>query len=323
MTELVEIDGSFGEGGGQVVRTSLSLSALTGTPIKIINIREGRDPPGLKPQHVSAAKAVRSICRGTLEGAEKGSRELAYAPGTIYGGKYEFNIGTAGSAILLAQTILPLLFSASKKSTVRIIGGTNVPKAPGHEYFENIFLPALSLFGLRAKSSMGTAGYFPRGGGEVTVEAEPGRPEPVSFWPRESRPKAIISFANLPMSIAIREKKVFLNNGVEEVYIRENKALDPGNSVLLWKGFVGSQVLGRKGLRAERVAEKAVEGLRDAGDTDLDSHLADQLLVYAALAGKTRFKTPLLSKHTETNMHIIEKFLGKKFSVEGDVVRVD
>lgn len=323
MKEAIEIDGSFEEGGGQIVRTSLALSAFTGTPLKLFNIRAGRNPPGLKPQHLAGARAVRSICRGKLEGAEEGSRELFYTPGKIYGGKYEFNIGTAGSVTLLAQTILPLLFAASKKSRVKIIGGTDVPKAPGYDYFERLFLPALSLFGLEASCSIEKAGYFPKGGGELVLETEPGKPKPVSYWPRESIPKAVISISGLPVSIAMREKKVLLNNGIEEVYIRERDALGPGNALLLYRGFVGCSVLGRKGLRAERVAQDAIDSLKNEGDVDMDHNLADQLLLYSAFAGKTSFKTSNISKHTETNMHIIEKFLGKKFSVEGNTVKVE
>ncbi len=323
MTEMLEIDGSYGESGGQIVRTSLTLSALMGTPISIRNIRAGRSPSGLKPQHLAAAKAVRSICRGTLVGAEAGSTELSYAPRAIYGGKYTFNIGTAGSTILLAQTILPLLFAASKKSTVIIRGGTDVPKAPGYDYFERVFIPALSLFGLKATSMLKRAGHFPSGGGEIILETEPGNPKPVSYWPRESRIRAVISISGLPLGIAMREKKVLLNNKIEEIYIRERDANDPGNALLLYRGLVGSEVLGKRGLRAEEVANIAIDSLKKEGDAEIDHHLADQLLVYAALAGKTSFKTSQVSKHTETNMHIIEKFLGKSFSVDGNTIRVE
>ncbi len=323
MTKMLEIDGSFGEAGGQIVRTSLTLSALTNTPITIRNIRGGRSPPGLKAQHVAGARAVRSICRGSLEGAEEGSTTLMYSPGKIYGGKYEFNIGTAGSVILLAQTILPILFSASKPSKVIISGGTDVPKAPTYDYFERIFVPALSHFGLKLKCTLDRAGYFPRGGGKITLEIEPGAPQPVSYWSRESKIRAIIALSGLPLGIAMREKKVLLNNKIEEVYIREREALDPGNSLLLYRGLVGASVLGKKGLRAEEVSKTAIELLEEEGDVDVDHLLADQLLIYAATAGKTSFKTSRVSKHTETNMHKIEKFLGKRFSTDGSTIKVD
>ncbi|MEM4272061.1 MAG: RNA 3'-terminal phosphate cyclase [Candidatus Bilamarchaeaceae archaeon] len=321
--EAVEIDGSLGEGGGQIARTSLSLSALTGRPLRLYNIRAGRDPPGLKPQHLACARAVRSIARGVLEGAEEGSEELTYSPVQIYGGNYEFDIGTAGSAILLAQAILPLLFAASKKSRVMIRGGTHVPTAPTYEYFEKIFLPALSMFGLEARCSLRRAGFFPRGGGEITLETSPGAPKPVSLWPRESSPHALIICSNLPLKVPMREKKVFLSNDINEVYMREYPASGAGNAVLLWRGFCGSAVLGEKGLRSEEVSRTAIEELEGEGDAEVDHRLADQLLLYAALAGKTRFKTSRLSKHTETSIYVIEKFLGKKFFREGNELWVE
>ena len=321
--DSIEIDGSLGEGGGQICRTALSLSALTGKSLNIYNIRAGRDAPGLKPQHVACARAVRSIARGTLEGAEEGSDELRYSPVQIYGGDYEFDIGTAGSTVLLAQAILPLLFASSKKSTIRIRGGTHVPKAPTFEYFERVFLPALSVFGLQAKCTIGRAGFFPRGGGEITLEVNPGAPKPVTYWPRESITRAILTYSNLPLKVPIREKKIMITNDINEVYIREYEATDPGNAVLLWKGFCGSAVLGKKGLRSEEVSQIAIEELENEKDAEVDRHLADQLLLYAALAGKTRFKTSLISKHTETNIYVIEKFLGKKFFTEGNEVWVE
>lgn len=323
MFEGIEIDGSYKEGGGQILRTSLALSALTNNPVKITSIRAGRSPPGLKPQHLAGAKAVRSICRGKLEGAEEGSTELRYLPGTIYGGKYRFDIGTAGSTILLAQTILPLLFAAPKPTRVKITGGTDVPKAPGYDYFGKVFLPALSMFGLDAKCSLEKAGYYPGGGGAIELEVEPGRPQPVSSWPRVSVPQATISISGLPLGIAMREKKIMLNKGIEDVRIRERESPGKGNAVLLHKGFVGSYSLGRKGLRAEKVAGNAIAGLEAEGDAEVDHYLADQLLLYAALAGKTSFKTSHISNHTETNIHIIEKFLGKRFSVDKNVVKVE
>lgn len=321
--EEIAIDGAYGEGGGQVVRTCLSLSSISGKRVRISNIRAGRSRAGLRPQHVAAARAVRSICRGTVEGAHEGSSGIAFSPGEIHGGKYEFNIGTAGSAVLLAQAVLPVLFSASKKSLVRISGGTNVPKSPTYEYFEKVFLPALRCFGLEASCSMKRAGYFPTGGGEIELEVTPSSPEPSRCWPREQRVKALISLSGLPPGIGLREKKVFLNSGVEQVYMRGPPSSSKGNSVLAYRGLVGSAVLGSRGVRAEEVAARAVSALREEGDVDVDHNLADQLLIYAALAGKTTFKTSFISMHSETNMHVIEKFLGKKFSRSGAEIRVD
>ncbi|MEW5996497.1 MAG: RNA 3'-terminal phosphate cyclase [Candidatus Micrarchaeota archaeon] len=322
---MVEIDGSYLEGGGQIVRTSLSLSALTNTPVHIINIRAKRDKPGLRPQHLMAARAVRSIARGKLEGAEEDSKEISYSPSGIIGGKYEFNIGTAGSSILVAQTILPLLLSASKPSEVKIIGGTHNPKAPTYDYFERVFLPALKYIGCEVESEILRAGYYPAGGGEIRLKAKPSKPKPTEQWHRvpESQAQVLISLANLPMPIAIREKKIFVQENIERIYVREEKCLSPGNAVLAWRGFVGCSVLGEKGKRAEIVGEECLQGLRAEGDVDVDHRLADQLLIYAALAGKTSYKTSRISSHTATSINIIEKFLGKKFSIEGTTIRVD
>lgn len=321
---MIEIDGSQGEGGGQIVRTALSLSALASTPVRIFNIRAKRDRPGLRPQHLAAAKAVRSIARGALEGAEEDSREITYAPSGIIGGKYEFNIGTAGSSILVAQAILPLLLSASKPSEIKITGGTHNPKAPSYDYFERVFLPAIRYMGCEVQAEMLRAGYYPAGGGEIRLTARPSAPKPTDYWPRASFPQtqAIISLANLPMQIAIREKKIFYHHDMR-VYIREEKCSGQGNAILAWRGLVGFQAMGEKGKPAEKVGEECFNGIREEGDVDVDHRLADQLLIYAAIAGKTSYKTSRISGHTATSINIIEKFLGKKFSIDGTSIRVE
>lgn len=321
---MIEIDGSHGEGGGQVVRTALSLSALANTPVRIFNIRAKRGKPGLRPQHLAAAKAVRSIARGILEGAEEDSHELTYAPSGIVGGKYEFNIGTAGSSILVAQTILPLLLSASKPSEIKITGGTHNPGAPTYDYFERVFLPAIRHMGCEIESEMLRAGYYPTGGGEIRLRVKPSLPKPTDYWTRVPFPKtqAIISLANLPMQIAIREKKIFYHNDLK-VYVREEKCSGQGNSMLAYRGFVGFQAIGEKGKPSEKVGEECFNGVRDEGDVDVDHRLADQLLIYAAMAGKTSYKTSRISGHTATSINIIGKFLQSKFSIDGTTIKVE
>src|SRR3989338_8509896 len=151
---MIEIDGSHGEGGGQVIRTAMSLSAITKKPVRIFNIRAGRPNPGLQAQHLTAAKAMRNVCRGTSEHAELQSSELIFHPGEIVGGRYEFNIGTAGSVTLVAQTLLPILLFAKKESKIKIIGGTHVIRSPSYDYFEKIFLPAITRFGVEANAKI-------------------------------------------------------------------------------------------------------------------------------------------------------------------------
>ncbi|NYZ76975.1 RNA 3'-phosphate cyclase [Candidatus Micrarchaeota archaeon] len=315
---MITIDGSHGEGGGQIIRTSLTLSAITGKAVEITNIRANRPKPGLAMQHLTAVKAVRSICRGKLEGAEEGSRRFVFEPGKIVGGKYDFNIGTAGSVTLVAQTILPILLVADKKSEVRITGGTHVMKSPGYDYFENVFLPAIRLMGAEVESKMLRSGYYPAGGGEIEIKAGPSRLKGRENWPREEQVKAIIRVANLPLSIAMREKKVLLEHDIEDVFIREVQAASPGNAVTLWKGLRGSCAVGEIGKRAEIVAKEAVDALA-AENGDVDRRLADQLLVYAVLAeGKTTFKTSQITNHFRTNADIIQRFMERKIECGND-----
>jgi len=339
---MIHIDGSHGEGGGQIIRTSLSLSAITGKEVSIDNIRAGRPNPGLAAQHLMAAKAVRKVCRGTLEGAELGSRQLVFHPGEIVGGRYEFNIGTAGSATLVAQTVIPILLQAKKESYIRIIGGTHVMKSPGYDYFEKVFIPAIRHMGADLESKMLRPGYYPKGGGEIELNIRPSDLHGATEWQKTGRIEVIIRNTNLPLSIAMREKKIFLQNDIEEVYIREteNPELGTGpterssvahgterrsigNAVTAWSGFRGSYALGQKGKRAEVVGEEAYEGIMKEMDSDVDRHLADQLLIYAALAqGKTSFKTSQITGHFKTNAEIIKRFVDRDIDVEGSQVTI-
>jgi RNA 3'-terminal phosphate cyclase (ATP) len=313
---MIIIDGSYGEAGGQIIRTSLALSSITHKEVTIENIRAGRPKPGLMAQHLTAVKAVRSVCRGTLEGAELGSSKLIFHPGKIIGGKYEFNIGTAGSVTLVAQTIIPILLNASKESEIRIIGGTHVMKSPGYDYFENVFLPAISLFGATVESRLKRVGYYPKGGGIIEISLKPSKLKGCSGWSKEEGIRALIRLSGLPMGIAIREKKIFVQNEIYDVSIREDESYSVGNAVTAWKGLRGAYVLGEKGKRAEIVAQEALDTLqREVGD--VDSHLADQLLLYGALAeGSTSYATSEETEHLRTNAYIISRFLDRDIRIE-------
>ncbi|MFN7991182.1 MAG: RNA 3'-terminal phosphate cyclase [Candidatus Micrarchaeia archaeon] len=319
---MIDIDGSHGEGGGQIIRTAMGLSAITGKPITIDRIRANRPNPGLQPQHLMACKAVRSICRGTLGGAEIGSTTLVFQPGPIVGGRYEFDIGTAGSVTLVAQTVMPILLHATKESHVRVIGGTHVMKSPGYDYFEKVFVPAISRMGVRISSKMVRPGYYPKGGGIIEFALTPGRPHGCRSWPAGEGEQVLIRLSGLDKSIAIREKKIFVQNGLEKVYIREDESLSAGNAVTAWNGLRGAYVLGEKGKRAETVAEEALDALgSETGDVDM--HLADQLLVYAALAvGGTSYLTSRTSEHLRTNAGIISKFLERRIALDQNRIDV-
>jgi RNA 3'-terminal phosphate cyclase (ATP) len=321
---MIHIDGSIGESGGQIVRTALTLASITGKEVSIDNIRAGRPKPGLAAQHLTAVKAVRNVCRGTLEGAELGGSQLIFHPGEIVGGKYEFNIGTAGSVTLVAQTLIPILLQAKKESTIRIIGGTHVMKSPGYDYFEKVFIPAIREMGGKLETEILKPGYYPKGGGEIELQIKPSKLHGITEWQRTDRIEAIIRNTNLPLSIAMREKKVFLNNKIEEVYIREtqNRELGTGNAITAWSGFRGAYSLGKIGKRAEAVAQEAVDEIK-AEKFDVDKHLADQLLIYSVLAdGITSFETSEITNHLKTNAEIIQKFIEREIKIEENQVTI-
>ncbi|MFH0884317.1 MAG: RNA 3'-terminal phosphate cyclase [Candidatus Micrarchaeota archaeon] len=320
---MIEIDGSYGEGGGQIIRTSLTLSAITQKPVRITNIRANRPNPGLQPQHLMACRSVRNVCRGTLYGAEPGSRELSFEPGPIIGGKYEFDIGTAGSVTLVAQTLLPILLGAGKDSELRITGGTHVMKSPGYDYFENVFIPAIRRFGADAECRMLKTGFYPRGGGVIEVKISPSQLHGNMLWPHEDETQVMIRLSGLPPAIAVREKKIFVQNGIERIRVRQDESLSVGNAVTAWRGCRGAYTLGEKGKRAEIVTQEACDALKAEGK-DVDMHLADQLLLYSVLAkGPTSYGTSVISEHLRTNAYVISRFLDRPVRLSDGYVAVD
>ncbi len=319
---MIRIEGSRGEGGGQIIRSALSMSAITGNSIHIINVRARRNPPGLKNQHLAAARLIRKICRGRLESDHPGSTELKYIPGKIVGGRYDFDIGTAGSVTLLAQSIIPVLLMADKKSEVILKGGTHVLHSPGYDYFSKVFIPAIRHMGADVESELVKPGYYPKGGGTIKLRIRPSTLEGRERWQAQEREKAIIRIANLPLSIAMREKKILVDAGMEDIKIHEDQALSPGNVVTLWKGLKGSYVPGEKGKRAEMVAKEAIRELRGESG-DVDKHLADQLLIYAALAkGTTRYDTSKITDHFTTNSEIISRFVDLKIAHDDGKIKI-
>jgi RNA 3'-terminal phosphate cyclase (ATP) len=247
---------------------------------------------------------------------------LAFDPGPIIGGKYEFDIGTAGSVTLVAQTLMPILFKAEKGSHLRIVGGTHVMKSPSFDYFDLVFLPGIGRFGAKAKAGMLRPGYYPRGGGVMEVEITPSQFIGTDNWKSDDEIHAIIRVSGLPESIAIREKKIFVQNECGRTFIRQDEADSVGNAVTAWKGLRGSCWLGEKGKRAEIVGQEAYDALqKECGDVDM--HLADQLLIYAALSsGSTRYATSSISEHLKTNAFVISRFLDReiKLGENGEVI---
>ncbi|MFA5049624.1 MAG: RNA 3'-terminal phosphate cyclase [Candidatus Micrarchaeia archaeon] len=317
---MIEIDGLVG--GGQILRTALSLSAVFQKPFTIKNIRKNRPKTGLAMQHLTCAKAVRSICRGELIGAELGSAQLTFIPGKIVGGRYNFDIGTAGSSILVAQTILPILFNSDKKSTVRIKGGTHVPFSPSYDYFENVFLKAINLMGGEATSKLISTGYYPKGGGEIEINVKPSVFEPILDFPQKTEPKIVIRLGNLPLHIGVREKKIFVHNGLEKVKIIEEKTQSPGNSILIFSGLCGIDTLGEIGKRAEDVAAQALKIFKEQQNYDVDNFLSDQILQYYCFCKKGKYTSSSFTDHLKSNVDVISKFIDCKISLNEHVISI-
>jgi RNA 3'-terminal phosphate cyclase (ATP) len=316
------IDGSSGEGGGQILRTSLALSAVTGRPFRIERIRARRPKPGLQRQHLAAVQAAAAVCGAEVRGATLGSTALDFVPGRPVPGGYRFDVGSAGSTGLVLQTVLPALLTAPGPSRLVLEGGTHNPAAPPFDFLARVFVPLVSRMGPRIEATLERHGFFPAGGGRVTVRIEPaGRLARLDLLERGAvvaRRGRVLS-ANLPGSIAEREVAVLRRRlgwrGAEFLIEEVRDSPGPGNAVMVeLQSERATEVVtafGQPGVRAEAVAEAAAAGtLRylDAG-VPVGEHLADQLLVPMALAGAGSFRTLPLSPHATTNIETIRRLL--------------
>jgi RNA 3'-terminal phosphate cyclase (ATP) len=330
MSEVVTIDGSLGEGGGQILRTALSLSAVLGLPVTICNIRAGRPKPGLRSQHLAAARAAARVCSGELEGAGKGSMEISLRPGPVSPGNYEFGTGTAGSATLVFQTLLPVLACAEEPSTLALSGGTHNPMAPPADFIVESYLPSLRRMGLRASCDLVRHGFYPRGGGELHCAVEPRRrtPAPVLIEGEvDWRPvKADILLADLPAHVAEREMSVLsreLDLLPERIMIAHLPGeLGPANVVMVRLSAAGRTAVltafGERGKRAEIVAREAAAEARAlmASGAPVEPRLADQLLLPMALGAGGTFATSAVTGHTRTSIELIRLIAGLEIAVE-------
>ena len=318
---MIEIDGSIGEGGGQIVRTSLALATCTGSPIMLRNVRARRSKPGLRAQHLAAVHAAAAICGAHVTGATIASSVLSFEPGPVHPGHYEIDVGTAGSTMLVLQTILLPLSLCSAPSEVLLQGGTHNPRAPTFGFVRDAYLPLLDRLGFKAKIMLERYGFYPRGGGLVRASIEPSRRsgslELSERGPVRARTaRAVLS--GLPAHIGQREISVLRGRlGLPEDACRFDivNATGAGNVVHVCVGcahvttvFAG---FGARGVPAETVADRVaneVERYLNA-NVVLDAHLADQLLLPLALAAGGRFTTLRPSSHTETNAAVIQRFL--------------
>jgi RNA 3'-terminal phosphate cyclase (ATP) len=319
---MLTVDGSYGEGGGQIIRTSLALSLVTGKPFRAEHVRANREKPGLRQQHLTAVESAAAIGQAKVEGAAVGSREFTFIPGVVTSGDYTFSVGTAGSATLVLQTVLPPLMIASGLSSLRLEGGTHNVHAPPYEFLEQTFLPLVSRMGPRILIELERYGFYPPGGGRFNVLIEPAaKPRRLELLRRgkirAQRARALV--VNLPTSIAERELAIIkeqmgLSDEQLQIEMSDN-AISRGTAVMI---EIESEHLtevftrvGERGVPAEVVAEKAVEEALSYLKTDapVGEHLADQLLIPLALAGGGSFATGSFSLHTMTNIEIVKRFL--------------
>lgn len=325
---MITIDGSYGEGGGQMLRSALALSMVTGQAFTMHSIRANRGKKGLLRQHLTAVKAARQICDAQVTGAELNSQDLVFTPNSIKHGNYRFDIGTAGSTTLVLQAILPALLMADGSSTVTITGGTHNQSAPPADFLTLTFLPLLAKMGMKASLTLRRHGFYPAGGGELVVDIEPCQKLiPLHLQARGNIRNAYARslICSLPTHIAERELhtvKEKMEWTDEQTELRSIRAMGQGNVLLLivedeyvtnvFSGFA------KHGVSAEEVAVVTCKRAQTFlnSQASIDEYLADQLLLPMALTGSGSFSTTHISPHCESNMAVIKQFLVVDFDVK-------
>lgn len=318
------IDGSYGEGGGQILRTSVALSAVSGKSVEIENIRKGRPKPGLSAQHVRAVEGLARICDAKVTGCSPGSTSLSFLPGKIKSGNFEMNIGTAGSISLFLQCLMPALLHAQGIVRIRISGGTDVQWSPSIDYLRFVAFRALRMMNFECDIKLIQRGYYPRGGGCVEAIFNPSGLKSANFETNKcTLIEGISHSSGLPSHVANRQAasamKLLAENGYDSKIITEvNEYPSIGSGITLWCGNMGGIALGKPGLLAEKVGAIAGQALLDElkSDAGVDEYLADQLIPYLALAGGGSLTSRKISNHTKTNIWVTEQFLPVKFKVK-------
>ncbi|NRF71956.1 RNA 3'-terminal phosphate cyclase [Aquincola sp. S2] len=332
---MIELDGSTGEGGGQILRTGLALSMCTGQPMAIQRIRAKRPKPGLMRQHLTCVQAAAAVCGAKVEGAELGSQTLVFEPGPVRAGEYAFNVGTAGSCTLVLQTVLPALMLCGKPSRVSLSGGTHNPMAPPFHFLERSFAPLLRRLGVGLDLELRRLGFYPAGGGEISALVQPTEAglQPFDLTDRGPVQEAYAEcFAPaLPSAVALRELAALARalgwsgDQLRTPAVRQNEG--PGNALMATLGYAHvNEVVtgfGEKGVSAEQVAGALVKEIRahQTSDGALGQHLADQWMVPLALAvvaqgGEASYTCTTMTEHAKTNIGVIEQFLPVRFDVD-------
>ncbi|MGZ8159952.1 MAG: RNA 3'-terminal phosphate cyclase [Methylobacter sp.] len=325
---MIEIDGAQGEGGGQVLRTALSLAACRGVPVHLRNIRQGRKNPGLMRQHLACVKAIAEVCNAEVTGASIGSKAIMFVPGKIEAGDYRFAIGSAGSTTLVFQTVLPALLLAGQVSRLTLAGGTHNPLAPSFDFIQYAFLPVLRQIGCEFDAKLERYGFYPVGAGEWSITVKP--PETFNKLTLVSRGQLLKAEAQcissgIPGHVIVREKQQLLRRlkwTNDAISISQVESLGPGNSVIIKVTYPNItevvESLGARGISAERVADQAVDQLRhyQSCAAPVGHYLADQLLVPLCVAAGGSFVTGPLSEHCKTNIGVIRQLLDIDIRIE-------
>jgi RNA 3'-terminal phosphate cyclase (ATP) len=333
--ELVEIDGSFGEGGGQILRTSVSLACILGKRVRVFKIRAGRKEPGLRPQHLCAISSTAEITNSTLYGGKIGSTQIELIPGNVPSKTSKrIDVGTAGSVTLIAQTLIPVAIFRHINLDVEIIGGTEVPASPTVDYIERIALPAYRAMGAESSIQTKRRGYFPKGGGDILLKVDGSKSTLHSLILSEAdhnKKVEVISISRgLPEHISRRQlsaaEQQLQSSGLFEIHgMEDNKgdSLSPGTSILVYSQaeneYIGSTVLGERGKKAEHVGSEAAQSYISESrvSPNMDAHLADMMVtLLSCVRGKSRFSTSRLTQHLNTNLAIAKKFTGCEYELK-------
>lgn len=322
---MITIDGSFGEGGGQIIRTAVALSAVSGEAVTINNIRNTRPQPGLKAQHHMGVRTAAKMTGARVEGLRIGSTELTFRPGDIIGGHYDVDIGTAGSITLLLQCLMPAATASEERITLDITGGTDVAWSPPVDYMSHVLLPVLASMGMECSIKVRQRGYYPKGGGNVRAEISPSAlvgaklDQDVKF----DAVTGISHSSNLPEHVSRRQSESALAMLEAAGYgasidTENSRCPSTGSGITLWSGHTGGSALGKKGLPAENVGRAAACEIITELDSGaaVDVHLADQLIPYLGMAGSGSFTVREVSEHTRTNIWVVEQFLDVQFLIE-------
>lgn len=328
---MLKIDGNYGEGGGQLLRLAVALSAITGLGVRITNIRARRDKPGLAPQHLTGVQAVGQLCNARIEGLDLRSQEIVFEPAMLRGGEYRFDVGTAGSITLVLQALLPVMLTAPAPCKVHITGGTDIRQAPAADYLREVLIRLIGRLGARVTIRVLRRGYYPRGGGELEVMVQPAILASAVFdaCGYSQVIRGVAHVVNLPEHIALRMKQSALDRlgayAAQAIIVTQvlghEAAFGSGGAIVCWAEsehtVLGAARVAERGVPAEALGEAVGEELAAdlAAGAALDVHAADQILVYLALAGGGLFSTRSVSLHARTAMWLIEQFLPVTFDI--------